>query len=87
MSSMMVVRVQIDLKDNSAPFETRLQNALNTAIEGNSYMDDVLIQTVSNNALKEQSNIILTNDILTNLITRPYPLPQCWQVPWLRGMY
>jgi hypothetical protein len=41
-------------------------NALNTAIEGSSYMDDVLIQTVSNNALKEQSNVILTNDILTN---------------------
>jgi hypothetical protein len=41
-------------------------NALNTAIEGSSYIDDVLIQTVSNNALKEQSNVILTNDILTN---------------------
>lgn len=41
-------------------------DALNTAIEGSGYMDDVLVQTVSNNAYTEQRVTQLTNDILTN---------------------
>lgn len=40
--------------------------ALGAAEEGNGYIDDVLVQTISNNALSEQEYTKISNEILTN---------------------